>query len=241
MKAFDSNSVFLFVMAGIIILFVVSQSIFFLVKAWKRAKELGIDNKTLTRVVKGSAVFTVAPAISIILGIITLSKFLGLPLPWLRLSVLGALTYELPAATTTANSLGVSISTGITDPRVYSTIVWVMTLGIMSGLLIITLFLKRIQGGIDSIQKKDRKWGEIFNTSIFMGMISAFLGMIFADITIGIAGWIPVFIMIISSIIMIICGYFIKVHNIKWLEDYALSISMLLSMALSIPITNIII
>lgn len=241
MKAFDSNSVFLFVMAGIIILFVVSQSIFFLVKAWKRAKELGIDNKTLTRVVKGSAVFTVAPAISIILGIITLSKFLGLPLPWLRLSVLGALTYELPAATTTANSLGVSISTGITDPRVYSTIAWVMTLGIMSGLLIITLFLKRIQGGIDSIQKKDRKWGEIFNTSIFMGMISAFLGMIFADITIGIAGWIPVFIMIISSIIMIICGYFIKVHNIKWLEDYALSISMLLSMALSIPITNIII
>lgn len=64
MKAFDSNSVFLFVMSGIIILFVVSQSIFFLVKAWKRAKELGIDNKTLTRVVKGSAVFTVAPAIS---------------------------------------------------------------------------------------------------------------------------------------------------------------------------------
>lgn len=241
MKTFNPNSSFLFVMAGIIVVFVIVQSIFFLLKAWKRAKELGIETDTLKRVVKASAFFTIAPAIAIILGVITLSKFLGLPLPWLRLSVLGALTYELPAATSTAASLGVSISKGVTDPRIYSTISWVMTLGIMSGLIIITFFLKRIQGGIDKMQQRDKKWGEIFNTSIFMGMISAFLGMIFSDITIGIQGWIPVFIMIVSSLIMIICGYFVKVHKIKWLEDYALPISMLGAMALSIPITNLII
>lgn len=240
MGNFNPNSGFLFLMAGIIVTFVLAQSVFFIVKAWKRAKELGIESDILKRVVKSSAVFTIAPAISIILGVITLSKFLGLPLPWLRLSILGALTYELPAATTTANSLGVSISKGVTDARVYSTISWVMTLGIMSGILIITFFLRNIQGGIDKIQEKDKAWGEIFITSIFMGMISAFLGMIFSDITIGIVGWIPVFIMIISSLIMIICGYFIKKRKIKWLEDYALPISMLGAMVLSIPITNLI-
>lgn len=154
---------------------------------------------------------------------------------------MGALTYELPAATSAAASLGISISQGVTDPQIYSTIAWVMTIGIMSGLIIITLFLKNIQGGIDKIQKKDKKWGDIFITSIFMGMISAFLGMIFANITEGLIGWIPVFIMMISSLIMIICGYFVKVHKIKWLEDYALPISMLGAMALSIPITNFLI
>ena len=41
-----------------------------------------------------SAVFTIAPAVAILLGVITLSKALGLPLPWLRLSVVGALTYD---------------------------------------------------------------------------------------------------------------------------------------------------
>lgn len=240
MREFDSNSMFLFSVAGIIIVFIIAQSVFFMLKAWKRAKELGIETETLKRVVKSSAVFTIAPAILIILGVITLSKFLGLALPWLRLSVLGALTYELPAATSTAASLGVSISQGIKDPKVYSTIAWVMTLGILSGLIIVTLFLKRIQNGIDKIQKRDNKWGDIFITSIFMGMISAFLGMIFSDITLGIRGWIPVFVMIVSSIIMIICGYFVKVHKIKWLEDYALPISMLGAMALSIPITNLI-
>lgn len=240
MREFNSNSLFLFIISGLIIAFVIAQSLFFLIKAWQRAKELGMETTTLKRIVKSSAFFTIAPAIAIILGVITLSKFLGLPLPWLRLSVLGALTYELPAATSTAAALGISIAEDVTDPVVYSTIAWVMTLGILSGLLIITLFLKKIQGGIGKLQKRDKKWGEIFITSIFMGMISAFLGMIFSDITKGIVGWIPVFVMIISSLIMIICGYFVKVHKIKWLEDYALPISMLGAMALSIPITQLI-
>lgn len=240
MKVFNPNDVFLFFVAGIIVLFVIAQSIFFLRKAWIRAIDLGMDKSVLMRVIKSSAFFTIAPAISIILGVITLSKFLGLPLPWLRLSVLGALTYELPAATSAAASLGVSISQGVNNAQVYSTIAWVMTLGILSGLIIITLFLKRIQEGIHSLQKRDEKWGDIFLTAIFMGMISAFLGMIFADVTKGIQGWIPVFIMIVSALIMSVCGYFVKVKKIKWVEDYALPISMLGAMALSIPITKLI-
>lgn len=236
---FNPNSAFLFATAGIIVAFVVAQSVFFLRKAWVRARELGIEVTVLRRVVQSSAVFTVAPAIAIILGVITLSKFLGLALPWLRLSVLGALTYELPAATSAAASLGVSISEGVTDPQVYSTIAWVMTLGIMSGLVIVTLFLKRIQGGIQGLKKRDTKWGELFISAVFMGMISAFLGMIFADVTQGLKGWIPVFVMLVSSLIMLVCGFFVRVLKVKWMEDYALPISMLGAMALSIPITRL--
>lgn len=236
---FNPNSAFLFITAGVIVAFVIAQSVFFLSKAWRRARELGIEVSVLKRVAKSSAVFTIAPAVAIILGVITLSKFLGLALPWLRLSVLGALTYELPAATSAASALGVSISQGITDPQAYSTIAWVMTLGIMSGLIIITLFLKRVQGGIEGLKKRDTKWGEIFITAIFMGMISAFLGMIFADITSGIQGWIPVFVMLVSSLVMLICGFFVRVLKVRWMEDYALPISMLGAMALAIPITGL--
>lgn len=239
MRDFDLNSMFLFIVAGIIVVFVMAQSIFFLYKAWNRARELGMTGSILKRVARASAAFTVAPAIAIILGVITLSKFLGLPLPWLRLSILGALTYELPAATSAAAALGVSISEGVTDPQVYSTIAWVMTLGIMSGLIIITLFLKKIQEGIQSLKKRDTKWGDIFLNALFLGMISAFLGMIFADVTTGLEGWIPVFVMLISSLLMLVCGFFVQVLKVKWMEDYALPISMLGAMALSIPITRL--
>ncbi len=61
MKDFDVNSIFLFAAAGLVVVFVVVQSVFFLVKAWKRAGELGIAGDTLKRVVRGSAVFTIAP------------------------------------------------------------------------------------------------------------------------------------------------------------------------------------
>ena len=82
----------MYIIGACVILFVLAQSVFFLVRAWRRAKELGIDTAKRRKTVKATAVFTIAPAISILLGVVTLSKFLGIPLPWIRMSVIGALT-----------------------------------------------------------------------------------------------------------------------------------------------------
>ena len=143
---FDPNSTFLFILAGLVIIFVIAQSVFFLVRAYKRGKSLGMDMKQIRKTIISTAVFTFAPAVSILLGVITLSKFLGLPLPWLRLSVIGAITYELPAATTTANALGITaLSETITNPEVYTAIAWVMTLGIFPGLIWVPIFIKKIK------------------------------------------------------------------------------------------------
>jgi hypothetical protein len=46
---FDPNSGFLFVVASIIILFVIAQSIFFLIRAYKRGRIIGMDMKQLKR------------------------------------------------------------------------------------------------------------------------------------------------------------------------------------------------
>ncbi|MDD3540756.1 MAG: DUF5058 family protein, partial [Eubacteriales bacterium] len=166
-----------------------------------------------------------------------LSKFLGLPLPWLRLSVVGALTYELPAATSAATALGISLTDALTDARAYSTIAWVMTIGSFSGLAIITLFLPKIEKGLMSLKSKDEKWGKIFMDSLFIGMVSAFLGMIFSEIRLGLPGWIPVFVMAFSSLLMLVFGYLVKKKNIAWLENYAMPFSMLGAMIFSIPLT----
>ena len=93
---------------------------------------------------------------------------------------------------------------------------------------------------MEKLKVKDAKWSDHFSTALVLGMISAFLGVIFADISVGIKGWIPVFVMIVSAILMLIVGGLRKILKAKWLEDYALPISMIGSMALSIPITNLI-
>ena len=238
---FNPSSTFLFVLAGLVIVFVIAQSVFFLVRAYRRGKALNMDMKQIRKMMISTAVFTFAPAVSILLGVITLSKFLGLPLPWLRLSVIGAITYELPAATTTANALGISsLSTTITDPEVYTAIAWVMTLGIFPGLIWVPLFIKKIQGGLVKLKNKDSKWGDIVMTALFLGMISAFLGMVFADIRDGLKGWIPIFVLLFSAFLMGICGILVKKCNIKWLENYALPISMLGAMVFAVFITPLI-
>ncbi len=237
---FNVNHPALFVIAFIIIAYVLFQSFLFLIRAWKRALEIGIDKKVLKKVVKSSAVFTIAPAIAILIGLITLSTFLGLPLPWLRLSVLGALTYELPAAASVANILNLSMDTAVNSAESYISITWVMTLGILSGIIIIAFFQKKMQSGLIKMRNKNGKWTEYLIDSLFIGMISAFLGMIFSDIGSGITGWIPVFVALFSALLMIIQGLMIKKLHIKWLENYALPFSMVGAMVFAVFLNNII-
>lgn len=238
---FNPNSTFMYIVAVCVIVFVLAQSAFFLVRAYRRGKELGISAAKLKKTMVSTAVFTIAPAISILIGIVTLSKFLGIPLPWIRLSVIGALTYELPAATSTANALNVSLSQMVTDPKVYSAIAWVMTLGILPSIILPPVLMKKIQGGVVKLRNKDSKWGDLFMTSLFLGMISAFLGMVFSDVRSGLSGWIPVFVMLVSAALMGIIGLLIKKCNLKWLETYALAISMVGAMVFAALITPVIV
>ncbi len=237
---FDPNSALMYGMTAVVIAFVIAMSIRFIVMAWRRAKKIGLDPKVLRRVAISSAIFTIAPAVSILLGVIALSRALGFPLPWLRLSVIGALTYETPAAASAASAMGTDLSNLITDPVTFAAIAWVMTLGIIPGPVLVPTIGKKIENGVMRIRQKDEKWGSLFMTALFLGMISAFLGMIFATVSEGLRGWIPCFVMIASALLMCVCAIFVKVLHWKWMEDYALPISMLGGMALSIPITNLV-
>ena len=130
---FNINHPLLYVLVAAIIAVVLAQSVFFLVKAWKRGVQLGIDKKKLRKIATTAAVFTVAPAVSIVIGVLTLSKQLGVALPWLRLSVVGSLSYEMLAASNTLGAMGLS---AVTTPNAsqYVTVALVMTISIMVGI-----------------------------------------------------------------------------------------------------------
>lgn len=239
---FNVNSPILFILVGVIILAVLAQSIFFLVRAVKRSKEIGMDQKVIKKTISSAAIFTIAPAIAILVGVITLSKSLGIALPWLRLSVIGSLTYETVAAGTALQQLGFDTATQLSNAGDYVTVVWVMTAGIIIGMILVPILTKKIQGGMMKIEKKDKKWGEIFNTAMFLGMISAFLGYVFCDVSLvfsgDTSGLVPVAVMLVSAVVMALCGIIAKKSKIRWITDYALPLSLVIGMASAIPITN---
>ena len=239
---FNVNSPVLFLLAGIIVLIVLVQSVYFLVKAWRHGIAIGMDKKKLNKIAATAAVFTVAPAVAIVISVITLSKDLGLPLPWLRLSVVGSLSYETIAATNAESAMGLVFGqvSGMTATQ-YVTVAAVMTVSIMVGIWLVPLIGKKIESGLISIENRDKKWGEIFSASMFIGMISAFVGYVFCDFSSVFHGetWglIPVCVMVVSALLMAAAGLTARKKGFAWLNDYALPISLIGGMAAAIPIT----
>ena len=80
-----------------IVVFVIAQSLFFLIKAWKQGKKLGISTEKLKNTVMSSAVFTIAPAISILATVIVLAFRPVLPMLTTNPNIAPAFKQVLPA------------------------------------------------------------------------------------------------------------------------------------------------
>lgn len=240
---FNVNHPILFLIVGIIILFVLAQSVFFLVKALKRAKEIGMDQKKLKRIIISASIFTIAPAVAIVVSVIALSKDLGIALPWLRLSVVGSMSYETIAASNALSGMGLEFGkvANLTATQ-FVTIAFVMTLSIMVGIWLVPVLCKKMKTGLVNMKKKDAKWLDIFQSAMFIGMISAFVGFVFCDFSSvfsgDTSGLIPVCVMAVSAITMVLAGVLMKVTKARWINDYALPISLIVGMASAIPITS---
>lgn len=244
---FHVNHPILFVLAGFLVAVVLGQSVYFLVKALRRSRELGMDQARIRKTIQTAAVFTIAPAVSIVISVITLSKSLGIPLPWLRLSVVGSLSYEAIAASNAVSAMGLELGkiSNLTAQQ-FVNISLVMTISIMMGIWLVPVIGKKLLGGMSSLEKRDAKWAEIFQNAMFIGMISAFVGYVFCDISrlwvpvegfSATSGLIPVCVMAAAALVMVVCGLLMRKPKLKWLSDYALPISLVLGMAAAIPIT----
>lgn len=243
---FHVNHPILFLLAGIIVAAVLAQSVYFLAKALSRSKELGMDQKKIRKTIKTAAVFTIAPAVSIVISVIALSKSLGIPLPWLRLSVVGSLSYEAIAAGNAVSAMGLTLGKidSLTAQQ-FVNISLVMTLSIMVGIWLVPAIGKKLLSGMTTLENRDAKWADIFQNAMFIGMISTFLGYVFCDFSrlwapgdyTATSGLVPVCVMAVSALVMLVCGLLMKKYKWAWVNDYALPISLVLGMASAIPIT----
>ena len=244
---FSVNHPILFILAGLLVAVVLGQSVFFLIKALRRSKELGMDQKKIKKTMISAAVFTIAPAVAIVISVMVLSKSLGLPLPWLRLSVVGSMSYETVAANNALQAMGQSVGSTNLTAQQYVNVLLVMTISIMLGIWLVPVLGKKLLKGMSSLSSRDAKWADIFQNALFLGMIAAFLGFVFCDISrlwspvegySATSGLIPVCVMATSALTMVVCGLLMRKPKLKWLSEYALPISLILGMASAIPFTN---
>lgn len=150
-NGFNPDSWVMYLMYALIVVFISAEAIFYLVKSVKKAKQIGMDMTKIKKVIKTSASFSVLPAIGIGIGVVTLIGSLGITVPAIRLSVIGALQYETQMAdgaakaiTKSTDGLTLLIQRGVTAQD-YATIVTLMTVAIIAGPVLVVLFYKKLQ------------------------------------------------------------------------------------------------
>lgn len=189
------NSPWMYSLGIIVAAFVLFVSIAFIIKSIKDAKAINMDMKIIKQTVLSSSIFTILPSISILVGVVTLSGTLGIPLPWIRLTVIGALHYEGFAASQPFGDFTLQTLT----PQMFSTIAFVMTLGILTGPLFCLFGFKAYDKKILAKAKTDelteatedqlpdsttdaseakpakKSFGTVLFNAVFIAMISAYL------------------------------------------------------------------
>mgnify|MGYP003817312607 CR=1 FL=1 len=238
------NGAFLYIMGVIIILFVLVQSVWFLVRAVRRGKQLGMSAKVMKEAAISSGTFSIVPSVPIVLAMIALAATIGTPLAWIRLSVIGSMSYETIAAGKVLES-----TQGVLTEQVFASVVWVMTIGILAGPVFNLFGLKRYQTRLTEIGHKDSRWSNILTDALFMGIIAvmggqfiakgiaAFGGLAAASVIVN--GQAQLLTLLTGVVFMLAFGAVIKLTKAKWLENFALPVSMIGAILMSIVYHNL--
>lgn len=222
-----------FVMGGLIVAVIIFMALFFLLRAIKRAKEIGMDMSKVKTAIKTSAVFSIVPSIPIVIGVGIMMSYLGLAIPWIRLTVIGALQYELIAM----DQAGLTTAPFITDQMV-ATALTVMTISIMSGPIFNIFAYKKYSGKLADLEVKNKRLLDNITGSLLGGIIAGLASYIIVSAFFigsksegGANGYITLITLFISMCTMALFGLIIKKFKVKWLENYALPITIIVAMA----------
>lgn len=234
----------IYLLGGLIALAIIVMSIFFILKAYRRAKLIGMDLKILKETIKNSAIFSIVPSIPIVIGVGIMMQYLGIAIPWIRLTVIGALQYELIAMDTAAQALR-AVDPNYASQVLIANAVAVMTISILGGLIFNLTVYKKYQTKLADLQKKNGKLMDVITGALLGGMLSGILSSIMvggiftigkpATYTGGVNNYGEIILITLAAsvVIMAICGVVMIVFKQKWVENYALPVTILGALAIA--------
>lgn len=224
-----ANSNLLYLMSALIILCVSIICVRFIHLSMQRAKELGIDKKIVHSTLRSSAIFSIAPSLPIIIALLAMMGVLGKPFSWLRLSIIGSFQYELLTANIGASAMGVeSLSSPNYTAQVFSNSMWVMSIGIIWGMILCLFYLKTLHKKLDLAKKKDETAIAVLISSLYFGMISVFVGPPI------VRGGLELYTLAFSALMFLLLTQLQKKLNFDALQDFTFTLSMISGMILAV-------
>lgn len=222
-----ANSPAMWAACSAIFLVVFFQAIRLTMIAFRAGKSLGLSKQQMLTAFRTGFTTTLVPAIAILLGLALLIPKLGLPFPWMRLSVLGSVTFELIAAGTAATELGLDGLNGEFSPVVFTNVVWTMSLGAILHLFVVAFFTPKIDGLKKKVAGGDEGWMKVMTAAAFFGAVSYMVAQPVSK------GGAPLFALAGGFLAMVAIGAVIRIAKQNWLKEWALALSIVGGMSLA--------
>lgn len=221
------------------IIMVIVASFLFMKRAYVESQALGMDKGLIKKVIINSAIVSIVPSFPIVISMAILMPSLGQYIPWYRLSVIGAATYEAMAGEIALTSVGVADGLGatyVTNGEMIS-VIWVMTMGCLTTLIATVFLLKKFD---NSLYKKVEEDGKskvtvvsVMASCSMLAVMACFVIPEFAD-TSNVLGTIGG---AVSAIVCVVALAISKKFNVKWIQSFLLPICMIVSMTVLVVIS----
>jgi hypothetical protein len=195
--------------------------------SFRAGREIGLTRKQMLMAFRSGFVTAIVPSVAILLGLALLIPRLGLPFPWMRLSVIGSVTYELISAGVAATEMGLDGLSGAFDNEVFSVVVWTMSVGAITGLLVVAFFAPSINKLKNRVAGGDEGWMQVMTSAAFFGAVSYMVAQPVVK------GGAPLIALLGGFVSMALIGAVIELGKQKWLKEWALSLAIISGMLIT--------
>lgn len=221
------NSTWMFVWVGLLLVGVIVQCLIYMKRAWSHALEIGLKPAQIRKGLTTGVSISILPTLPVLVVLLSMVPLLGIPLPWLRLSIIGSASYETYAATTALGCVGETLQVNGYTVNGWVAAAWVMTIGGSACVLWSTLAIKPISALYEKAEKVDLKLVLAIGSGC-LGGIMAYISVAYGFSAVSTNGVVFGISFAVGAILVYVYN---KLSKARWLSDYLMAISMLVAMA----------
>lgn len=220
-----ANSPAMWAVSSLIVLMVCFQAALFIYKAKKTAKSLSITDEQIKVAVRTAAISSIGPSLGVAIAMLSLMVSLGAAFAWMRLSVIGAVPFELFAASSAAKAAGTEIGSESFNIHAYVNVVWTCTLGALGWLVIVMCFAHKFDTMRNTLVRGREEMLPALSIGAMIGAISYFSApQMLKDV--------PNFsAFAVSGITVLVLSLIADKSGKAWLHDWAFGFAIFAGMA----------
>lgn len=223
-----ANGAVVWILCILVVGLVLVQSAVFMRRGWKRSLELGVSPEVLKKASMSSVLISIIPTIPVILILLVMLPILGLPLPWLRLSIIGSGAIELLAATTGAEAVGEEFVAGGITLNGYIAAMWVGCISAAFSSFLACTILRPISRGYSTVAGKNAELMGLVATCALAAATAS------SNVNYGLRTWKTLMIAVVGFVVALGLSLISKKTNWRGARDYSLPAGLIAGMCVAI-------